>query len=113
MLKFIVPLKITLTFRECQVEMDDDDDNPEHVLATHYYKFHFKLFYRCKKCMQRLYSDYHFKDRCIDKRTCIKLSVHSYFGYTDINNSVNDDYDSNKILNELKKTVKEDLKRIY
>ena len=103
---------MTLMCIECQVEMDNEDDNPEHELATHYYKFHFELFDRCKKCMQRLYSGYHFKDRCIDKRTCIKLSVHSYIGYTDINNSVNDDFDLIKISNELKETVKEDLKRI-
>ena len=103
---------MTYMCRECHIEMDDEDDKPGPELATHFYKFHIKLIDRCKKCMQRLYSGYQFKDRYIDKRICIILSVHSYIDYTDINNSVNDDNDLNKTLNELKDTVKEDLKRI-
>ena len=75
---------------------------------------------RCTKCMQRIYSGYHFKDRCIDKRTGPISSVHSYIDYTDINdndsndniniNKVDKDDDLNKVLNELKNNIKEDLK---
>ena len=74
---------MTLMCGECHIEMDDEDENPEHELATHYNKFHIKIIDRCKKYMQRLSSGYHFKDRCIDRRTCIISSQHCYFDYTD------------------------------
>ena len=108
---------MTLICRECNIEMDDDDDNPENELASHNNMFHIKLIDRCKKCMQRLYGGYHFRDRCTDKRTYATLIVHSYIDYTDINDCVNDDknddIDLNKTLIELKGTVKEDLKAYF
>ena len=94
--------------------MDDEDDNPEHELATHYNQLYIKLIDRCKKYMQRLYSGYHFKDRCIDKRIGHISLVLSYIDYTDLNNSVTGDKDDvddlNMTLNDLKDNIKEDLK---
>ena len=39
--------------RDCNIETDNDDDNPESELMFHY-KFHNKLIHRCKKSMQKL-----------------------------------------------------------
>ena len=112
--------------RECNNEIDTSSGYPEHELMSHYNIFHKELMERCTKCMQRIYSGYHFKDRCIDKRTGLISSVHSYIDYTDINdNDSNDNIDINKddkdddlykVLNQLKDNIKEDLKeyiRIY
>ena len=62
--------------------------------------------------MRKLYSGYHIKDKGTHRRTCSTSSVHNYFDYTDINNSVNDDKDGDlyKALKELKDNIKEDLK---
>ena len=106
--------------RVCINEIDTNSDYPEHELMSHYNIFNKKLMERCMKCMQRIYSGYHFKDRCIDKRTGLISSVHIYIDYTDINdNDSNDnidinkddkDDDLNKVLNELKDNIKADLK---
>ena len=81
--------------RECNNEIDTSSGYPEHELMDHYNIFHKNLMVRCTKCMQRINSDYHFKDRCIDKRTDLISSVHSYIDYTNIINS-NDNIDNNK-----------------
>ena len=73
MLKLIVPSMC----RECNIDLINDDGSPADELMYHYNRFHNKLSNRCRKCMQKLYSGYHFKDRNIDKRTCIILPVHS------------------------------------
>ena len=74
---------------------------------------------RCTKYMQRKYSGYHFKDRCIDNRTGFISSVHRYIDYINIyDNDSNDNIDIkkddkddlNKVLNDLKDNIKEDLK---
>ena len=109
--------------RECNNEIDTSSGYPEHELMDHYNIFHKTLVVRCTKCMQRIYSGYHFKDRCIDNRTGLISSVHSYIDYIniydndsndniDINKDDKDDknYDLNKFLNELKDNIKEDLK---
>ena len=103
--------------REFKNEIDTSSGYPEHELMDHYKIFHKNLMVRCTKCMQRIYSGYHFKDRCIDKRTGLISSIHSYINYTNIINS-NDNIDNNKddkdelnkVLNELKDNIKEDLK---
>ena len=41
-----------------------DDFNPDDELMNHSIKFHIKLIERCNKCLQKLYSGYHFKDKC-------------------------------------------------
>ena len=79
--------------------MDDEDDNPDYELATHYNKFHIKLIDRCKKCMQRLCRCYHFKDRSIDKHTGHISLVHSYIDFNDIIISVTGDKDDVDDLN--------------
>ena len=100
MLKTIALLKMTLICRECNTEIHNDDDNPQHELTNHYDKFHIKLFDRCDKCLQRLYGGYHFKENCLNRLTYLTLPVPSYIGYTDINKSVNNnkygDVDLNK-----------------
>ena len=48
---------------------------------------------------QKLYSGYHFNDKCRNRRTGIILPVHSYIDYTCINNSVKDDKDDDSDLN--------------
>ena len=60
---------MTLICRECNIEIDNDDDNPQHELTNHYDKFHFTLFDVCNKCLQRLYNGYHFNGKCINRRT--------------------------------------------
>ena len=110
-------------YRECNNEIDTSSGYPEHELMDHYNIFHKNLMVRCTKSMQRIYSGYHFKDRCIDKRTGLISSVHSYIDYTDINdndsndnidiNQDNKDNDLNKVLNELKDNIKEDLKEYF
>ena len=103
--------------RECNNEIDTSSGYPQHELMSHYNIFHKKLMERCMKCMQRIYSGYHFKDRCIDKAKVLISSVNSYFDYTNIINS-NDNIDNNrddkddlqKVLNDLKDNIKEDLK---
>ena len=105
--------------RECNNKIDTSSGYPEHELMDHYNIFHKNLMERCAKCMQRLYSDYHFLDKCKVKRTNIITSVHSYIDYTNINNSNNNidkneddkDDDLNKALKELKDNIKEDLKQ--
>ena len=66
------------------------------------------------KLLQRLYSDYHFKRKCINKRTYATLPVHSYIDYTDNKNCVNNDKDGdidfNRTLIQLKDNMKENLK---
>ena len=109
--------------RECNNEIDTSSGYPEHELMDHYNIFHKNLMVRCTKCMQRIYSGYHFKDRCIDNRTGLISSLHSYIDYIniydndsndniDINKDDKDDknYDLNNVLNELKDDIKEDLK---
>ena len=106
--------------RECNNEIDTSSGYPEHELMEHNNIFHKNLMVRCTKCMQRIYSDYHFKDRCIDNRTGLISSVHSYIDYINIydndsndNIDINEDdknYDLNNVLNELKDNIKEDLK---
>ena len=54
--------------RECNNEIDTSSGYPEHELMNHYNIFHKNLMVGCTKCMQRIYSGSHFKDRCIDKR---------------------------------------------
>ena len=112
-----------LICRECSIEIDTSSGYPEHELMDHYNIFHKNLMVRCTKCMQRIYSGYHFKDRCIDNRTGIISSVHSYIDYIKIYDNVSNDnidinkddkddknYDLNNVLNELKDNIKEDLK---
>ena len=83
--------------RECNNEIDTSSGYPEHELMSHYNIFHKKLMERCMKCIQRLYSGYHFKDRCMDNRTGLISSVHSYIYYINIyDNDSNDNIDINK-----------------
>ena len=79
------------------------------------------------KCMHRKYSGYDFLDKCKFNKTGLLTSVHSYFDYTDINNSDSDNDDTNdnnkdkdkdkddmnKVLNELKYNIIENLKRLH
>ena len=58
-----------VTCRECNNEIDTSSGYPEYELMDHYNIFHKNLMVRCTKCMQRIYSNYHFLDKCIDKRT--------------------------------------------
>ena len=104
--------------RECYNEIDISSGYPEHELMNHSYFFHENLMIRCTKCMQRIYSSYHFLDKFKDKCTNIITSVHSYIDYTNISDS-NDNNDNNeddkdgvlnKVLNELKDNLKEGLK---
>ena len=101
-----------LICREGNIEMEDD--NPEDELMNHYIIFHIKIIERFYKCLQKLYSGYHFKDKCTHRRTRSISSVLCYIDYTDIINSVNDDKDGDidlyKTLNELKHNIKDDLK---
>ena len=101
-----------LICREGKTEMADD--NPEDELMNHYINFHIKLIERFNKCLQKLYSGYHFRDKCAHRSTCSISSVLCYIDYTDIINSVNDDKDGDidlyKTLNELKHNIKDDLK---
>ena len=66
------------------------------------------------KCMKKQYSGYHFRNECKVNHTNVRSSKHSYIDYTDINNSDNDDNkdeaDLNKVLNELKDGIIENLK---
>ena len=105
--------------RECNNEIDTSSGYPEHELMDHYKIFHKNLMVRCTKCMQRIYSGCHFKDRCIDNRTGLITSVHTYIDYINIyDNDSNDIIDINKddkndlnnVLDELKDKIKEDLK---
>ena len=103
--------------RECNNEIDTSSGYPEDELMSHYSFFHKKLVERCMKSMQRIYSSYHFLDKCIDKRTGLISSLHSYIDYTDINDNdsndnidINKDDDLNNVLNELKDKIKQDLK---
>ena len=104
--------------RECNNKNDISSGYPEHELMDHYNIFHKNVMVTCTKFIQRIYSGYHFLDKCKDKRTNIITSVHSYIDYTNIINS-NDNIDDNKddkndglnkVLNELKDNIKEDLK---
>ena len=115
----ILYLKIRVIRRECNNEIDTSRGYPEHELMDHYI-FYKNLMVRCTKCMQRIYSGYHFMDRCINNRTGLISSTHSYIDYIDIINS-NDNIDNskddkdnkndlNKVLNELKDNIKEDVK---
>ena len=47
-------MQMAFTGRDCNIETDNDDDNPENEVMFHYNKFHKKLINRCKKCMQKL-----------------------------------------------------------
>ena len=47
-------MKIEFTCRDCNIEIDNDDDDPEDELMVHYNKFHNKLINRCRKCMQKI-----------------------------------------------------------
>ena len=72
------------------------------------------------KCMQKQYSDYHFRNECKAIRTGVTSSVHSYIDYADINNSDcdgnfdntkdKDKDDLNKLLNELKNSFIDNIK---
>ena len=86
-------MKLEFTCRDCNIEIDNGDDDPKVELMVHYNKFHNKLINRCRKFMQKLYNCYHFRDSCIDKRTCHISIVHSYMDYTDIIVSLIDDKD--------------------
>ena len=93
----ILQLKKTLIFRECNIEIHDSSDHPEHEIMLHYNKLHKKFVVRCLKCMQKQYSGYHFRNECKANLTGVISSVQSYIDYTDINNSDNDDkIDNNK-----------------
>ena len=123
-MKLIVLLKIlqklTLMCKECNIDLgdendDDNDNNPEDDLMIHYHKSHDKLLKTCRKCVQRLYSNFHFNDSCTDKRTGFILPTHSYIDYSDINYSDDKDRDDdyshlNKTLNEMKDNIEEGLK---
>ena len=115
----ILNLKIRIIYRERNNKIDTNSGYPDHELMDHYIIFRKNLMVRCTKCMQRIYSGYHFLDKCKDERTNIITSVHSYIDYTNINNG-NDNIDNkkddreddlNKILNELKDNIKEVLKK--
>ena len=70
--------------------------------------------------MQKKYSDYHFLDKCKVNSTCPITSVHSYIDYIGINNNDSDDNidisedkdkdDLNRVSNELKDNIIENLK---
>ena len=106
--------------RECNIEIDTSSGYPENELLDHYNVSHKNLMGRCMKCMYKTYSGYHFFDKCKVNRTGLITSVHSYIDYTDINDSDSDDSidnikdkdkdDLNKILNELKHNIIENLK---
>ena len=104
--------------RECNNKIDTGSGYPEHELIDHYNIFHKNLMLRCTKCVQRIFSGYHFLDKCKDKSTNIITSVHSYIDYTKFNNSTDNidnnkddkDDDLNKVLIELKDNIKEELK---
>ena len=89
-------MKMEFICRDCNIEIDNDDDDTKDELMVHCNKFHNELINRCRKFMQKLYNGYRFRD------------------YTDINNSVIDDKDHfddlNKTLNDLKDSIKADLK---
>ena len=107
--------------RECINEIDTSSGYPEHELMDHYNIFHKNLMVRCTKCMQGMYSGYHFNGKCKDNCTYITTSGCSYINYNniydndsndniDINKDDKDDnYDLNNVLNELKNNIKEDL----
>ena len=108
--------------RECNNEIDTSSGYPEHELMDHYNVFQKDLMVRCTKCMQRIYSGYHFNGKCKDNRTYITTSGCSYNNYNNIyDNDSNDNIDINKddkddnydldnVLNELKDNFKEDIK---
>ena len=108
--------------RECNNEIDTSSGYPEHELKDHYNVFNKILMVRCTKCMPGIYSGFHFMDRCINKLTGLISSTHSYIDYLDIINSndiidnnkddEDDKDDLNKVLNELKDNIKEDIKKI-
>ena len=71
------------------------------------------------KCMYKTYSGYHFFDKCKVNRTGNITSVHSYIDYTNINDSDSNDNidnnkdkdknDLNKVLDELKYDIIDNL----
>ena len=44
-------MKIEFICRDCNIEIDNDDDDPEDELMVHSNKFHNKLINRCRKYM--------------------------------------------------------------
>ena len=102
----ILHLKMMIIDRECNIEIDNSGDHPEHEQMIHYYNLNYNLIERCMKQTQKQSGDYHFRNECKVNRTGVMSSVHNYLDYTDINNSDNDynkDEDNlNKVLNELK-----------
>ena len=49
-LMFIIPHQ-QMIYRECNIEIDDSSDHPEHELMTQNNKFHNKVIVRCMNCM--------------------------------------------------------------
>ena len=47
------PTKMTLICRQCNIEIDDRSDHPEHELMTHYSNFHNNLIVSCMRCMPK------------------------------------------------------------
>ena len=88
-------LKPKMIRRECDIEIDTKSGYPEHELMDHYNNLHNRLMERCMKCLHRKYSGDHFLDKCKFNRTGLITPVHSYFDYTDINNSDSDNDDNN------------------
>ena len=115
----ILKLKMMIICRECNFEIYTRSGYPEHELMSHYNNLHNNLIERCMKCMHRKYSGYHFLDKYKVNGTGLITSVHSYFDYTDINDSdsndnINnnkdkDEEDLNKVLNSLKDNIIENL----
>ena len=105
--------------RESNILIDTSSGYPEHELMNHYTSLHNKLIERSIKCMHRKYRGYHFLDKCKFNRTGLITSVISYIDYIDINDSDSNDNidnkkdkdkdDLNKILNELKYIIIENL----
>ena len=108
-----------VTCRECNNKIDTSSGYPEHD-PDHYNISRKNLMGRCMKCMYKTYSGYHFFNKCKINRTGLITSVHSYFDYTDINDSDSNDNidnnkdkdkdDLNKVLNSLKDNIIENLK---
>ena len=113
-------LKLKMISRESNIQIDTSSGYPEHELMNHYDNLHNKLIERSMKCMHRKYSDYDFLDKYKVNRTGFIASVLSFIDYIDINDSDSNDNidnnkdkdkdDLNKILNELKHIIIENLK---
>ena len=68
---------------ECGPGMFSREDNGEQFWLNHYKNIHSKLVTRYIKCLQKLYSNFHLKDKCNQAGTDTIGSVHSYTDHSD------------------------------